>query len=346
MLRNTFFAVIASAALSIAIAVGCSGENADKQDSGAGAETRHGLTKAQAEEVLVKIGDTNITVGEFADRLADQSPYLRARYNSPERRREFLDNLVRFELLAAEARRRGYEKLPEVDRTRKQVMIQQMMKELFEDRIQLSDITDQEIRQYYESHRDEFHKPEQVRASHIQFRDQNKAQRVLREILAHENDVNFFRQMAEQHNEDPETRDRFGDLRFFSRPNQRQEGDPEVPAAVAEAAFAIEQIGGVHREVVRSDRGWHIVKLTGRRAALERTLEEARRPIQNRLWREKRESAVEQFVTNLRRQARVREHWDALRQVRIDIPEGEVPAAPVPAQPVVPAPPPAKAPRR
>src|SRR5262249_23613934 len=53
-------------------------------------------------EVLAKIDDVTITVGEFQDRINKQSPYVRQRYTSVERKKEFLDNLVRFEVLAKE----------------------------------------------------------------------------------------------------------------------------------------------------------------------------------------------------------------------------------------------------
>mgnify|MGYP000420694800 CR=1 FL=1 len=312
----------------LAVLSACGGD----ADSGTGSETpaegetaRHALTRAQAAELLVKVGDTEITVGEFAERLADQSPYLRARYNSPERRREFLENLVRFELLAAEARRRGMEDLPEVAHTRKQVMIQTMMRELFEDRIRLADITEDEIRAYYDANGNEFHKPAQVRASQILIRDRAAATRVLQQVRAREDDVNLFRRLADEHDEDPVTSQgsRRGDLRFFSEDGSRTadgatNNEAAVPVAVAEAAFSIDRIGGVFPDLVQTPAGFHIVKLTGRRAALERTLEEARRPIQNRLWREKRDQAVDEFVARLRSDASIEENVAALESVRID----------------------------
>ena len=89
---------------------------------------QHGLTELQANEVLAKVGDRTITVGELADRLSSQSPYLRARFESPERRKEFLDNLIRFELLVFEANRRGYADKPEIKRARRNAMIQQLIK--------------------------------------------------------------------------------------------------------------------------------------------------------------------------------------------------------------------------
>ncbi|MBX3248610.1 MAG: peptidyl-prolyl cis-trans isomerase [Myxococcales bacterium] len=320
-----------SALASTVAAVGCGSKDEPTSPvaDDDGEWPRHGLTREQAAQTLAKVGDTTITVGELAEALADQSPYLRARYNSPERRREFLDNLIRFELLAQEAERRGLHELPEVQRTRKQLMIQQMLKTRIEDAIQLSDVTDEEIRAHYEANRDEFNKPEQVRASHILMRDEAAARRVLREILGAPEDMLRFRQLAERHDEDPETSrgSRRGDLRFFSRDGTREDEAP-VPREVAEAAFTIQDIGAVHPELVRSSAGFHIVKLTGRRAALSRSLEESRRAIQNRLWREKRERAVEELVERLRREAEIRTNEDALAAVRIDLSHAGVPEVP------------------
>jgi len=337
MFRRALFASLLSCICSVTLVIGCSDDEGAADSGAAGGETVNGLTPAQASEVLFKVGDTNVTVGEFAARLAEQSPYLRARYNSPERRRDYLDNMIRFELMAAEAHRMELDQTPEVSRTRKQVMIQQMMKQIAESQVQLSDITDEDINQYYEAHQSEFHKAEQVRASHILIKSRVQAQRMLQQVLQHENDVNFFRGTAEQWNVDPVTRDRFGDLRFFSRPGERGEGEPAIADAVAEAAFSIEQIGRIHPRLVQTEAGFHIIKLTGRRAALNRTLEEARRPIQNRLWRERREAGVQEFIDGLRGQAGVEENFGMLSDVQIDLPEGgspttemEVPAAPDP----------------
>lgn len=284
-------------------------------------ETAHGLTEEQAQKPLVEVGDTTITVGEFADRLAGQSPYLRARYDSPRRRKEFLDNMVKFELLAAEAKRRGLDELPAVQRTVKQKMIQQLTKDLVEEGVDLSDITDEEIRTYYNEHKEEFYKPEQVRGSHILFRNPKNAHRVLRKLQRNEGDAQLFREMASKYSRDRETRNRDGDLRFFSKPSEQNGGSgngASVPDPVAEAAFELDEIGDIYPELVRSRRGWHIVKLTGQREALQRSLEQARRPIQNRLWRKKRQKIVDELIQELRKEADIEENLDALKDVEIE----------------------------
>jgi len=283
-------------------------------------ELKYGLTPEQAAQVLVQVGETKITLGDFAERLGSQSPYLRARYNSPERRKEFLENMVRFELLAAEADKRGFDKSEDVERVRRQVMVQQLMQDLFDKGgLKLADISDDEIKRYYDEHAGEFNKPAQVRASHILFKDRGAAEQALKDLKQKPGDMELFRKLAEQKNQDPSTKDSAGDLRFFSETQDKsgETDEPERPAAVRKAAFGLANIGDLYPEVVQSELGFHVVKLTGRREPLKRSLEDARRMIQNKLWREKREQAIEKFVAELRTKANVQENAAALAKVQV-----------------------------
>ncbi len=324
------FAVLACALVSAASLAGCSRKTeAPDPVEPPPVATKHGLTKEQAKLPLVVIGDTAVvTVGDFAEQLADKSPYLRARYASPERRRELLEELVRFELLAQEANRRGLDKSDEVVRTKRQLMVQQMMKAEFEDKVKLTDISDQEVQAYYDSHPEEFNKPAQVRASAIVVRDEQKAKKLLKQVLEKREDNELFRQLASSQNEDPLLRERAGDLQFFSRPSQRKEDDPKVPDAIAEAAFQLENIGDVSPGLVKTEQGFAVVKLTGKRKELERTLEQVRRNIQHKLWRERREAAIEAFVKALRDKAKVDENWALLDQVKLELPAEDATAGP------------------
>jgi peptidyl-prolyl cis-trans isomerase C len=313
--------------ISPVLGCGSKSKDAQKEKATRGLEkTIHGLTPEQASKVLVKVGDTSITVGQFAERLASQSPYLRARYQNPERRREFLDNMVEFELLAAEAKKGGYDKKPEVERAKKQKIVQKMMKALFDEKgAQVSEVTDDEIQAYFDQHQDEFQKSEQVRASHILVKDKAVGQKVLKQALAAPDDMSLFRKLAQQFSQDAATREQGGDLRFFSRVDQKSVDEPTVPDEVRTAAFSLKNIGDVQGSLVQSSQGFHVVKLTGRRDAYKRTLEEARRTIQSRIWRERREKAIEAFVNDLRQKAKVQENLALLDQIQIP---GQVEAAP------------------
>jgi parvulin-like peptidyl-prolyl isomerase len=185
--------------------------------------------------------------------------------------------------------------------------------------IKLADITDDEIKQYYDQNVSEFDKPAQVRASHIVFKDKVAAEQTLQELKQKPDDNELFRKLATTKNLDPATKDSFGDLRFFSEtPDKSGETDePARPVAVRKAAFSLTKVGELYPEVVQSEQGFHIVKLTGKRDAQKRTLEDARRMIQNKLWRQKREEAIDKFIADLRAKAHVQINSEALAKVRV-----------------------------
>jgi parvulin-like peptidyl-prolyl isomerase len=203
---------------------------------------------------------------------------------------------------------------------RKQAMVQQMMQDLFDKGgIKLDDVGDAEIKAYYDANPAEFDKPAQVRASHILFKDKPAAEKVLKELQEKPADADLFRKLATAHNQDASTRDSFGDLRFFSlTPDPNGETDePKRPESVRKAAFGLTKVGDVYGQVVQSELGFHIVKLTGKREPLKRSLEDARRMIQNKLWRTKREQAIDKFVADLRASANVQENAEVLAKVQV-----------------------------
>ncbi|MFK8003492.1 MAG: peptidylprolyl isomerase [Polyangiales bacterium] len=299
----------------LTLGLACGSDEEEVVDSPEQSEPRHGLTPEQAAETLATVGDETITLGEFAERLADQSPYLRTRFNTPERRREFLDNLIRFEILAQEAERRNLDELPSVVRTRNRAMIQQMMRELFEE-IQPEDITDADIETYYNANSAEFRSPAQMRVSVIAYDDQAAATSALEGFKAHPEDTDAFRAAAAAQ-ANPALASRRGDVGFVPLDGSRPEGETSVPASVAAAAFELPRLGAVAGDVIAADGKYWLVKLTGRRAAMNRSVEEASRTIRQRLWSERRDAAVESFVDGLREDANIEIDRSALEHVRI-----------------------------
>jgi hypothetical protein len=271
-----------------------------------------GLTEAQANEVLVKVGDRTITVGEFADRLASQSPYLRARFESPERRKEFLDNLVRFELLVHEAKRRGFEERPEIIRARRNAMIQQLVTSEVDQPLEASEITDEEVQAAYDANPQEFNRPAQVRASHIFIKERPRALKLL--VKAKTTDLAGFRKLAREESEDEKTKGDSGDLQFFEA-----EGEGPPPASIRKAAFSLNKVGAVYPELVEDGDGYHIVMLTGKRAALTRTYEQSKRAIRHKLTRQRKDAAMEALTERLRQMVEVDVDYSVLQDIKVDV---------------------------
>lgn len=122
--------------------------------------------------------------------------------------------------------------------------------------------------------------------------------------------------MVAQYSQDEATRQRGGDLHFFSRSAEKGPDEPNVPDTVRDAAFSLKNIGDVYSSLVATPLGLHIVKLVDKREPFKRSLEEARRTIQNKLWRERREQAVDKFVQELRQKANVQEFPAVLDKVK------------------------------
>jgi len=275
-------------------------------------------------QVLAKVDDdVVITVGDFQNQINQQSPYVRARYTSLEKKKEFLDNRIRFEVLAKEAKARGLDKDEEVVRTMKQVMIQKLMKEQFDSAVKLEDVTDAECKAYFDSHQDEFNKPEEVRVADILVKDEKTAKKVLGDARIKGIDNAGFRSLVAEYSQDTATKDRGGDLRYFDA------GTKELPADIVKASFALQNVGDVSPPV-RSTGGLHILKLTGRRKALVRTFDEVKPQIRNRLYRDKRQQAMEDFVKKLREKAKIEVHEERLAKVVVDSAGSSAPPLPPP----------------
>ena len=262
---------------------------------------------------LAKVDDVVITIGEFQKQLNRQSPYIRARYASMEQKKEFLDGLIRFEVLAKEALRRGFDKDPEVVRTMKQVMIQKLMKEEFELKLTPDAVTDAEMKTYYDGNLADYVKPEEVRASAVVLKSKAQATKVAAEAKGEAGKTNKgFRDLVTKYSVDEEGKLRGGDLRYFSRDSK------DLPKAVINAAFALVQTGDVSGAIDGGGGKWYVLKQTGRRRAMTKSFEDAKPQIRNKLYRDKRIDGQNKFVADLRAKAKVQINEANLKKVRIE----------------------------
>ena len=261
----------------------------------------------RGQTVVARIDGQEITMADFERRLREQPPYVRARYASPERRKELLENLVRFEILAREARKRGYERDPDVVRTAKQRVVQTMIAEEIDPRLDRASVTDEELDRHYRQHPEAFSQGEAVRVSQIVVEERALADKVAAQARAlSRGDDGAFGRLVALHSVDEDSKQRGGDLTFLER------GSSSLPAAVLEAAFALREPGDVSPPV-QGDRGFHILRLTQRRAAGRRPLEEVKAEVRNHLMQQRRGELVDQWVAEMRKNVKVEVFEDKLQ---------------------------------
>jgi peptidyl-prolyl cis-trans isomerase C len=262
------------------------------------------------EEVVARIDGRAITRSDFERHLSKQAPFVQARYGSPERRKELLSNLIRFEVLALEAEKRGYRRDPDVVRLVKQRSIEEMIAKELDGVYEPEDVPEAELEPYYRAHPELFTQKEAVRVSQILVRDRAEAARLVKEARAlGPRDEKGFRQLVELHSQDEDSKQRGGDLTFLERDS------PEPARAVIEAAHGLRQIGDVS-EPVESEKGFHVLRLTQRRAGFLRPFEEVKRQVRLRLYQEGRAKKIEEWVQAMRDRVKIEVFEDKLKDIK------------------------------
>jgi len=282
--------------------------------------------------VVAEVGDEKITADEVRQRLNETSPFLRARYNTVERKKEFLENMVRNELLAQEAIRQGYDKSPAVREQTKRAMIQELIKHQLDSKLAGTDIPEEELKKFYDAHLDDFVKPERARVFHIllpakdgreRAEAKKKAAALLKDVDAREKkgEVNAFQSAAIKESKDALSAPLGGDLRFLSK----DELTKAYNAELANAAFELKNPGD-KTQPFETPAGVELVKLQVKTVAMNRSFEESKEPIRQRMARERRSRDYDEWVKKLRENTKVAIHEQELEQVQVD-------AAPSPQQP-------------
>ena len=101
-------------------------------------------------------------------------------------------------------------------------------------------------------------------------------------------------------------------MRYFTATNT------QLPKAVVDAAFTLKKTGKVVGPIDGGDGNFYILKQTGHRKAIDKSFEDVKRQIRNRLYREKRTQAQKDFVADLKIKANIKTFEEALLKVQID----------------------------
>lgn len=153
-------------------------------------------------------------------------------------------------------------------------------------------VSDAEIVKQFEASRATYDRPEQVRVAHILVESGDAG----RFIQARLNRGEKFEDLARQLSKDPGSKEQGGDLGFVGKGQLVQEFE--------QAAFALQRPGEVS-PVVKTQYGYHIIKLIERRAAQPATLEQVRDEIRRELLSRKQEADFQAWVKQLKAKAKI-----------------------------------------
>ena len=265
-----------------------------------------------------------ITADEVRARLDEQPPSVRHAFQRPEGKRKFLDDVIRFEVLARAAAQEGLADDPEVQFALKKALIARYRKKLLQQGAGAASVPEAEARKFYDEHHDDFARPLQLHAALILVSTEadqaargakaGEARRLLDGILAAEpTNPSAFADAARRRSDDAETKPLGGDLGFRTREELDRFGKE-----VTEEALKLEP-NQTSRQVVETPRGFFLVRLLDRQPEQVRRFDDARPQIAARLAEQRKDADFEARLRRLRDAASVTVDEAALDRIEIPL---------------------------
>src|SRR5262249_51052512 len=155
-------------------------------------------------------------------------------------------------------------------------------------------VSAEDIKRSYEDNQQQYSTPEQVRASHILLKTEGKDDAAVKkqaeDLLAKAKGGADFAKLATEFSEDEGSKTKGGDLDFFGKGAMVPEFD--------KVAFELKP-GQINDTVVKSQFGYHIIKVTDKKAATQRTLAEVKAQIEDQLKWERAQTEAQKIADDL-----------------------------------------------
>ena len=164
------------------------------------------------------------------------------------------------------------------------------------------DISDAECRDFYDSNPQFFKQPEKVQARHILIKSgpkdekaqQEKALEKIKQVQKEIKAGGDFSTLAKKYSEGPSGKNG-GDLGYFAR--------GQMVKPFEDAAFGLEP--GQTSDIVKTEFGYHLITVTGKKAASTTPYEEVKEKIRSHLKQQKTNERVKAYIESLKKGAAI-----------------------------------------
>ena len=307
--------IIAAISLVIGLAAGAAIHAALQRDSIIAPPPSGGAT-------LARFSGGRLTVAEAEAALGPGSQLSAGVLATPEGRKDFVEGLVRLELLARLAEEKGYHREPAFARRLKQELAGVYLEKEFEEPQRKGAPTDAELQKYFDEQAARIRRPDRLRLAVIAFRAEDDAsrraklpvaQQTLAEVRRRAADPYAFGELAAARSDEPKSAASSGEL----PPMSREELEEGFGPTLAAKAFAMARKPGTLLDgVVEGERGFFLVKLLSEEPAYEPKLEEVRDQLRAQLVAERRTKGLEELFGEIWKRAEVRIDEDAFKQLK------------------------------
>lgn len=176
------------------------------------------------------------------------------------------------------------------------------------------EISDEDLKAYYENNPDQFETPEQIKARHILIKtdeeadeaEKQAAREKIKELEKRIEEGEKFSEVAKEESECPSS-ERGGDLGYFSK--------GQMVKPFEEAAFSV-AVGDVS-DIVETRFGYHLIKAEDKKEASKKSFDEVEDQIKEQLEQQKVKEQLPSYVENLKEAG----------DVEINMPTGSSPSS-------------------
>ncbi len=250
--------------------------------------------KAQGPTVL-KVNDWSYTAvdleREIGQEIRRAPRELQPFFGSKEGQKQFLERVVRRELLLQEAEKRKLgdqaEVTEQVANLRRELMIRALVQDEIGGKIK---VEEKEVQEYFAAHPDEF-SGDTLRLRHILVQTEGEAKEIQGRLVKNES----FEELAKKLSRDTNSALKGGDLGFLGREQMLPE--------FARAAFALK--ANEVSDAVKTPFGVHLIKLVERKKGQPLTFDEVKGQLQRRLLDERQAARFQVWIKELESGAKI-----------------------------------------
>ncbi len=241
-------------------------------------------------KVLALVGDREIRQSDFDTLLQQIGPQRAMQFQSPEGQKQLLDELIHQELFLIDGKESKIEETEEFKQELEFVKDNMIKQFAIRNLLDSVKVEDNEIEEFYGSNAEMFKNPESVTASHILVDSEEKANEILEELKGDKS----FEEAAKEYSSCPSS-ENGGDLGNFTKGRMVPEFE--------NAAFGMDvnEISGV----VPTQFGFHIIKVTEKQEADQKSLEEAKEDIANTVLLQKQQEVYLARVDEIKKNVTV-----------------------------------------
>lgn len=236
-------------------------------------------------KILAEVNGKKISGVDYNLFIDSLNPQLKQYFGGDELNKDVVNELVYQALLYEDAMEKGMDKEDEflqvVEKTKESMLKTYALGKL----LATVEVTDKDLKKFYEENKEAFVKPESADASHILVEEEDKAREIYEKIQKGED----FEELAKEFSTCP-SKEKGGNLGTFTKGQMVKEFEDAV----------FENEVGTITEPVKTQFGYHIIKINQKNDAEELSFDEVKDKIEAQVRRQKEQDIYNKKITELK----------------------------------------------